>query len=1234
MAHLNKLAIRGIRSFDDKQISVIEFFSPVTVIVGHNGSGKTTIIECLKYATTGEQPPNTRGGAFVHDPKMANEKEVKAQVKLRFHAANGTRMLAVRNLSVTVKKTAGLTMKTLESILALADSNAEQGGKRGVISTKCAEMDAEIPQLLGVSKAVLENVIFCHQEDSYWPLAEPSILKKKFDDIFEATRYTKALDNIKTLRKERVADLKAEKERLLGLSREKQHLDKLRGRIKDATANIAAKEVEYDTSKEEFDRVAEENRKFYEYNSKFREIYKDVENLEQMKTRLQRDLQEARDGNFEELPETDEELKARLDQFDQFIEAQKQTLRREERRKQDIEDEIAGFRDQLSDLLSAKGQLSAEAEQQRQRINEREQTIRDISKQHSMHVAGSQSLERDQVVEFMSRIVEIQRRHRTEFEKLQGDLKEKREEYNAKVRKLENESQKYKTQRQTYRDTLQERQNSIRRFDRELEGQTTLRSELQSTQEELEEKRNRVEKFKKDIASKNFDEQLQEKTEQSRKLEEDREALLKENQMLNMQAESRANLNLKRTEVKTKTQEIQSTIKTISFKFEELAGRQPKPDSIEEEIDTLLRTKEDEQEEADRDATAANSSLHSLEAAINNLKTQISAKQREVKEHEGKIRDAIGGADGDGFTKLEDAIKESTTELESLKKPNDVARDQLINKEIPALKAELAEKEEQRPKLVSQAEELADKLDELKQLVKSTLSLKQQVGTLTTLRKSIEKTESEISDLETELSTTGSTKTVADVQNELNKISMEIRAIEKERQSVLADRDRLQNALRSFESKCHQLELEEQKLLSKSNEMNATSERLEQAKKEVTSLSAQIKELDTKIGDAQGPIQILENELQQHEDDFNAKINQCQSHLQDLNMSVDKLQNMNKAIERYVKERKSRDLDECVLKIRQCEEELGATEKTLEDCRDKVKAIEREISESGASNTNLRENLRVRKLQKEIVEIQAKIDQFDVEEAARAKRNFETQWAKRHGEENRLKEGYTLLAGELSSMRTQLKDLEGDLKEFKDTNKNYTEQLIRVKVSDMANNDLEKYAKALDNAIMKYHGLKMEEVNDTMKHLWNKTYQGTDIDGIKIKSDVEGGASKRSYNYRVVMTKDQVEMDMRGRCSAGQKMLASIIIRLALSDSFGQNCGILALDEPTNALDTENIDALAESLVDIINERKSHSNFQLIIITHDEGFLRKLGQADVMEYYWRVSRDARQKSVIERQRFR
>ena len=50
-------------------------------------------------------------------------------------------------------------------------------------------MDREIPALMGVSKAILENVIFVHQDEANWPLQDPSTLKKKFDDIFSATRY-------------------------------------------------------------------------------------------------------------------------------------------------------------------------------------------------------------------------------------------------------------------------------------------------------------------------------------------------------------------------------------------------------------------------------------------------------------------------------------------------------------------------------------------------------------------------------------------------------------------------------------------------------------------------------------------------------------------------------------------------------------------------------------------------------------------------------------------------------------------------------------------------------------------------------------------------------------------------------------------------------------------------------------------------------------------------------------
>lgn len=159
-------------------------------------------------------------------------------------------------------------------------------------------------------------------------------------------------------------------------------------------------------------------------------------------------------------------------------------------------------------------------------------------------------------------------------------------------------------------------------------------------------------------------------------------------------------------------------------------------------------------------------------------------------------------------------------------------------------------------------------------------------------------------------------------------------------------------------------------------------------------------------------------------------------------------------------------------------------------------------------------------------------------------------------------------------------------------------------------------------------GLKRQPRGRTLKADYGFATSRADIDTIMIKSDSDGvmKAGNRSYNYRVVMVKDQVEMDMRGRCSAGQKVLASIIIRLALAESFGTNCGILALDEPTTNLDKDNIEALANALADIIKERKAQSNFQLIVITHDEDFLTNLGASGAIEKYWRVSRNNKQKS--------
>ena len=66
------------------------------------------------------------------------------------------------------------------------------------------------------------------------------------------------------------------------------------------------------------------------------------------------------------------------------------------------------------------------------------------------------------------------------------------------------------------------------------------------------------------------------------------------------------------------------------------------------------------------------------------------------------------------------------------------------------------------------------------------------------------------------------------------------------------------------------------------------------------------------------------------------------------------------------------------------------------------------------------------------------------------------------------------------------------------------------------------------------------------------------------------------------------------------QVLACLIIRLALAETFCLNCGILALDEPTTNLDAENSASLAEALRNIMLTRREQENFQLVIITHDE----------------------------------
>lgn len=131
------------------------------------------------------------------DPKLCGRPEIKSQVKLKFKALNKKQIIAMRAFQLTNLKGSKLEMKTVEQVLKTRDLD----GNIVSINHTCAEMEKQVPELLGVSRAVLENVIFCHQEESLWPFGDTATLKEIFDELFDTTMYTKLHETMRGIHK-------------------------------------------------------------------------------------------------------------------------------------------------------------------------------------------------------------------------------------------------------------------------------------------------------------------------------------------------------------------------------------------------------------------------------------------------------------------------------------------------------------------------------------------------------------------------------------------------------------------------------------------------------------------------------------------------------------------------------------------------------------------------------------------------------------------------------------------------------------------------------------------------------------------------------------------------------------------------------------------------------------------------------------------------------------------------
>jgi len=1311
MTTVDKLLIKGIRSFHPNNESTIVFFKPLTLIVGPNGAGKTTIIECLKMATTGEMPPYARSGqSFVMDPKVAGESEVKAQIRLKFTDAAGRSIVVARSFQLSEKKTqksqnTRSEFKTIDSVLQAYDKETKE---KSVLTHRCSDLDKQVPEVMGVSKAILENVIFCHQEDSNWPLEDPKTLKEKFDDIFAATRYTKALEAIRSFKTKQVQEIKSLELQLNTLTAHKDQAHKLRLNVQTDEGHVVSLQTQLAEKVQSLQAIengkAELNafvRRYSEDQQVLRALEAERDSLIRERLRIANTVAEMLTDSDEAIAEFVNDFETHNTQLHNMIEGLDQ-----ENNRHSVE--LEALQEMCSKESATVGKLTGEAENNARHAKERDRMLLDLCRKYEIGGFQMAPFSPDQVKKFLDALEGKKIQRREELQKVKADNRRSEDDVSSKMAQLQvkintiSESIRIK---QRQKDDLKNMEKNAKA---ELAQLSVSSEDVAAAKMEEEMAAEELNKLKEELQKADWDQQLGALDRDLNSLRAQLRTLKVEENGLNDQHTATLKIEMKDKELQEKQSkytamfnqvrptaeglvqasrpgsaltadvleglispligrkkqsvrvvasrkdeagEKVATVKAnLKFKSRDLDRirsewtekkeqyRRDLPEDARTDTHTrdfhdLLKEKELQSLEADKAATKAESFEIFMRQFLK-LSTSYPvphcplcerdfATDQEHKEFEETLMEKLAGAPKFVQDTLAKAAK-MKADLAAMRQLETVAADiKRLEEELPQREAEVQALKAQDKEAHEQLSSVEVELEAAQKEESTVVSLLAEARNISVLVRECDRLKREIDAERQSLREYSSQRTIEEVRAEVQRIEDRIADITKRRESVMRDKQRRQEEVNRLELRFRDARQEHQRL-------QGQLQRRESIVRNIADYAASDRELSSDMEREQDnfePLkrQIGELELQRAEirDQNQKREEEALAHMRQIESEQQQLGMQHRAVTVYLGSGKENELKRLQESIAQKQQNVVRLRGDIEAKTAEARQLRIQVAEQATVKRNAEDNLVLRQQQKMIAEKERQIaakrgeirnrEEFDG--IVKVLEESEEKAKMLSHEKGKLTGAINTYNSKISQNRTELKS-----SIYTNIDEKHRDYLIKVKTTEMAKGDLEKYHAALDRALMKFHGMKMDEINRIIKELWQQTYRGNDIDTIEIRADFEGQA-QRSYNYRVVMIKNGAELDMRGRCSAGQKVLASLIIRVALSETFCLNCGILALDEPTTNLDRANIESFANALVHIVKARSAQVNFQLIVITHDEDFVTLLGQREVAEYYYRISKD-------------
>jgi len=1235
-------------------------------------------------------------------------------------------------------------------------------GDKVSLSCKCGDMDKNIPEMFGVSAALMDNVIFCHQEDSDWPMKEGIVLKKRFDDVFESTRYAKALEAFAKAKKEmsaKVSELKVQRAELEGF---KTSAEDAKGELRQCEDHEEECTRTLDEVKEKIEQLDERITRYKEIMSRMQASMQNVQELEWKLQSADRLILEKKSRlEDDEMLGSDEELRQSFENFENDMFTQQQELKNIQRKAEILNNDILKLRDNTDDLNMKKGL----AESLQSQCDEVKSQLLKLAKSASLTYSIPQLpaiASTSDIKDFLKSLSKKMNETQDEINKNTNDARMKLKNCESDAANTRKELQRLEIEFDHKKSEFANIENEKNLKVKEISGlprnaenmlhlaQTDFDNAKRSHDEDIERYKQKGEKLKQDLKQVNddirrisdevsFDEEYLREMNANRNdlaklnalktaLEEDISSVKEESNTAYRNNQRELNQLEMLMEAPTKVDNISDILSKLNEKIQILKRQVHSEKEIVVKIkgqvaaaDAVLSEKRDA-------STNVSKKIEDLQNAISPAKIDCIKKLNEIRDdiidfeteldyhlHDKSDLNAVSEACNkysDHFQNIASIVEASQSYHDRiLAKKNkkkefcpccdqkmDTNADQkfhqfmdkLFKKVLPydvePFKLRVQEVKEKLATLLSDSlnlETLKAEIDEIDdrvnamgphkaQLLEREKNHSENVLDLEKQLVSFEKSFKNFEDLEGRWKALNSKQEEFDYQKRRCSQSMSqprrtdtsIEELEEkqrqrtaEKEMLLTKKDKIVRDDSENERRKNALVvefLEKEKALSEAKEkgnrlltLNAAVDTMQKQLDDCRSAQANLRKLvdEAKINlrDKEGALTVAKEDLRMQEDKGRELIEGIKS-------VRDNYQNFVNNLESYTRKVEETSLLDIISTLDRIQSSILTKQQEIKSIQPQIASLNVNVSNQERRKRLVQDNIDLRATRRERDDIKGKYDKAKAAlgSSGDSGKTVERDLQKAQSERQRYLSERDKLIGNMDIYSQQSASLRRKLnsENYRDIDKRYARKSIELQTTEMAVTDLKSYYDALDQSLQNFHSLKIKEINKIIRELWQTIYKGTDIEMIELESGqdaAQSGKATRSYNYRVVMKKGDYPLDMRGRCSAGQRVLASIVIRLALAETFCLNCGILTLDEPTTNLDEANKAGLAEALSRLIISRAKQQNFQLICITHDEDFVRAMnrhltsGSVDfaMPENYFRIGRECPREgeayfSVIER----